>query len=367
MTITKRLGIGYAVMATVCVLLVIWLWHHEFVAEPAEFAALGLTDVHQDTAAEFYTLCFLGSVPLLLAAGWWWTRHVLAPLSALTRAAEQIGSDNLRLTLPRSMNDDEVDSLARVLTSMTARLDASFRQIREFTLHASHELKTPLTVMRAQLETVLRESRALPAEQREWMASMVDEVQRLANIVDSLTLLTKADAGLVKLERKSISLGELVREAFDDALILAQAQGVSVTLGECVAAPLRGDRHRLRQLLLILLDNAVKYNRPGGRIQIALAEHDDTAELRVTNDGGGISSDTQRQLFGKFVRGENATGKEGCGLGLTIAQWIVQAHGGTIELRSDPETTTVLVRLPLARSVQEIADETADHLAAFPA
>jgi signal transduction histidine kinase len=349
-TITKRLGIGYAIMAAVCLLLVVWLGYHEFVEETAAFAARGVSDLHADTAAEFSTVCFLGLVPILLALGWWWTRRVLAPLGALTRAAEQIESNNLRLSLPRSMNDDEVDRLAAVFAAMTARLDAAFQQIREFTLHASHELKTPLTVMRAQLETVLRESKALPSTQTEWIASMLDEVERLAKIVDSLTLLTKADAGLVTLERATVCLGELVQEAFEDALILAQPQRVSVSLDECAPAVLAGDRHRLRQLLLILADNAVKYNRPEGEIHISLREKERVAELQITNDGIGIPADPQRRMFGRFVRGENAAGKvEGCGLGLTIAQWIAQAHGGTIELRSEAgDKFTVLVRIPLA-------------------
>jgi len=352
-TISRRIGIGYSIMAAACVLVVAWLWHHEFVEEPAEYAARGLGDLHKDTAVEFYTVCFLASVPVLLGIGWWWTRRLLAPLQALTQAAQRIESSNLRMPLPRSMNNDEVDTLAAVFTSMTGRLDASFQQIREFTLHASHELKTPLTVMRAQLETALRDGGALPAAQTEWIESLLDEVQRLSKIVDSLALLTKADAGLVTLECQPVCLGELVREAHEDALIMAQPHGLKVVMDACDDAQLTGDRHRLRQLLLILLDNAVKYNRPGGAIQLSLRARQDAIELRVTNDGAsGVTPETQRHLFGRFVRGKNAAEKaEGCGLGLTIAQWIVQAHGGSIELLPEAgDRTTVLVRWPLART-----------------
>ncbi len=350
MTIIKRLGIGYGIMASACVLLLVWLWYHEFVEEPAEFAARGVGDLHKDTAAEFSTVLFLALIPVMLALGWWWTRRVLEPLRALTQAAEQIESNTLNVSLPRSMNNDEVDRLATVFAAMTARLDVSFQQIREFTLHASHELKTPLTVMRAQLETALHESGSPPGTQTDWLESLLDEVQRLTKIVDSLTLLTKADAGLVTLERKAVPLGELVQEAFEDALIMAQPQRVRVALDECADVQITGDRHRLRQLLLILTDNAVKYNRPDGEIHLSLCKRNSIAELRITNDGGGITPETQRRLFARFVRGENAIGiVEGCGLGLTIAQWIVQAHNGAIELR--PEAggrTTVLVQLPLA-------------------
>ena len=356
MTITRRLGIGYAVMSFVCVLLLSWLGYHEFVEEAAVFASRGVGDLHSDTTAEFFTVAFLGLIPVLLGLGWLWTRHVLAPLGALTHAAEHMESDTLRVPLPRSMNDDEVDRLAAVFASMTARLDESFRQIREFTLHASHELKTPLTIMRAQLGAALHEGEPLPPAHAEWVEGLLHEVQRLAAIVDSLTLLTKADAGLVTLEHRPVPFGELVQEAFDDALILAQADRVRVSLDECAGALVMGDRHRLRQLLLILLDNAVKYNRPDGEIHIALREHDGAAELRITNDGSGIATEAPGRLFGRFVRGENAAGKvEGSGLGLTIAQWLVQAHGGSVELCPEAQgRTTAVVRLPLAQVTQSV-------------
>ena len=349
MTITRRLGIGYAVMAFVCLLVVTWLWYHEFVDEPAEYAARGLGDLHKETAAELVTVVFLALIPVLLGLGWWWTRRVLAPLRALTEVAQNVETHNLRLSLPQSRRHDEVDTLAGVLTAMTARLDASFQQIREFTLHASHELKTPLTVMRAQLETVRREERTLTPAQADWIEGLLDEVQRLANIVDSLTLLTKADAGLVTLAREPVELGELVEEAGENAVMLARAQPLAVRVEECAALTVTGDRHRLRQLLLILVDNAVKYNRPGGSIRMALRRRDGEAEFRITNDGGGISPETQRRLFGRFVRGENAAGRvEGCGLGLNIAQWIVRAHQGSIRIFGENgDQTTVELRLPL--------------------
>lgn len=349
MTITRKLGLGYALAALACLVLLFWLWWREFVVEPAEFAARGLTDLHQNTAVELAAVVLLALIPVLLGLGWWWTFRLLAPLRALTRAAEHIESNNLQVPLPPSQGDDEVARLSAVLGLMTARLDASFRQIRDFTLHASHELKTPLTVMRAQLETARREQAALPPAQTEWVESLLDEVERLAKIVDSLSLLTKADAGLVELERQPVDFGELVQEAYEDACILAQPAEVQVVLGDCVPARLAGDRHRLRQLLLILVDNAVKYNRPGGGMHLELRAAGGSAEFRITNDGGAVESGSARRLFGRFTRGANAMGRvEGCGLGLSIAEWIVQSHQGSIELLPQPgERTTVVVRLPL--------------------
>lgn len=349
MTIARRIGLGYAGIAVACLLLVAWLGYHEFVEEPAKFAAMGLPHVHKDTQAELSTVGFLALVPVLLGLGWWWIRRVLAPLGTLAGAVEKIHSHNLNQQLPRSLNGDEVDKLTEGFNSMMARLDESIRHIHEFTLHSSHELKTPLTVMRAQLETVLREGGSSSAEQARWINSQIDEVKRLTQIVDSLTLLTKADVGLVPLESRPVRLDELVEESFEDAQHLAIPHDVTVTLDNCDPAIVSGDRHRLRQLLLILTDNAVKYNRPRGTLSISLRTISDTAELRITNTGGSIAPKTLEKIFERFVRGENAQGKvEGCGLGLAIAQWIVRAHGGSIQLLPEPgEKFTALVKIPV--------------------
>jgi signal transduction histidine kinase len=302
---------------------------------------------------------FLGSIPLMLGLGWWWMFRALSPLKTLLAAVEKMDEHTLLQPLPRSLKDDEVDKLSAAFSSMAVRLDASFRRIHEFTLRASHELKTPLTVMRAHLETALKEGSTLPPEQTAWIDGQLDEVKRLAQIVDSLTLLTKADAGLVKLERNPAQFGELVEEAFEDALVLVQSHEVTVTLSVCEDLVVIGDRHRLRQLLLILTDNAVKYNHHGGTIDITLRRVGEDAELRVTNTGSGISPKSREHLFERFARGENVQGNiEGCGLGLTIAQWIVHAHGGAIELLSEPQgITTALVRLPFAAVSQATLHE----------
>jgi len=347
-TISRRMGKGYALISAACIALVSWLAYHEFVEEPREFAAKGYTDIHKDTEAELSTVLFLAVVPVLLGLGWWWMCRALSPLKTLLAAVEKVDVHNLLQPLPISMRDDEVDKLSAAFGAMALRLDASFRRIHEFTLHASHELKTPLTVMRAHLETALREGRSLPPEQTAWIDGQLDEVKRLSQIVDSLTLLTKADAGLVQLERQPVQFAELVEEAFEDAQVLARPHGVQVTLGEHTGNVIIGDRHRLRQLLLILTDNAAKYNRPGGTVEISLRHTGGVAELKITNTGEGISREMIDSVFDRFVRGKNAQGKvEGCGLGLTIAQWIVQAHGGSIRLLDGGAgRTTALVRMP---------------------
>jgi signal transduction histidine kinase len=275
-------------------------------------------------------------------------RKAMKPVTALTNAAARVNDRNLHQQLPRSGNGDELDRLTEVFNAMTARLDSSFNRIREFTLHASHELKTPLTVMHGELETALRDD---TSANRERLLSQLDEVQRLSKIVDALALLTKADAGLITLKAEPVRLDELVREGFADAQILAQPHQVKTELTRCEEVSISGDRHRLRQLLLNLTDNAIKYNQPQGLVTIDLHRNEKFAELKIANTGAGIPPESQARVFDRFFRGDAAHSNtvDGCGLGLSIAQWIVHAHHGEIGIASDPaKLTIVTVCLPLA-------------------
>ena len=294
--------------------------------------------------------CGVPAALLALGGGWFLMQRAFEPVTALTRAAEQANESNLHRKLPRTENGDELDRLTEVFNAMTARLDGSFQRIREFTLHASHELKTPLTVMHGELETALRDESPAPP-QRERLASQLDEVQRLSKIVDGLTLLTKADAGQIHLAREAVRLDELVRDAFADAQILAEPGRVTVELPACDELTVLGDRHRLRQLLLNLVDNAIKYNEPGGRVTLNLNRADHNAEIMIANTGPGIPPEILPRVFDRFFRGDPAHGNsvDGCGLGLSIAQWIVSRHGGSLRIDSEvAKSTIVTVRLPLA-------------------
>lgn len=354
MTIRTRLTLWYAVVLSGSLLLMSGgtfreiyeqLRHRDH--ERSERHALG------ETSEMVFEVGF-PAIALGLAGGWWLTRRTLAPLTALTRAAEEIDERNLSRSLPRSGNGDELDRLTEVLNAMTARLSSSFARIRDFTLHASHELKTPLTVLCGETEMALRDE-SLSASERERCASQLDELRRLARIVDGLTLLAKADAGQVALAFKSLRLDELVRDSFADAQILARACGIGVELTACDEATVNGDAHRLRQLLLNLVDNAVKYNLPKGSITMNLRCIDNWAELTIANTGPGIPPESLPRVFDRFYRSDPAhsSAVDGCGLGLSITQWIVTAHNGTIKIESAPsQTTTVTVRIPLALGVQ---------------
>jgi signal transduction histidine kinase len=198
------------------------------------------------------------------------------------------------------------------------------------------------------LETALHEENFTP-EQKERLLSQIDEIERLAKIVDALTLLTKADAGQIKLNFELVQLDDLVEESFADMKILAQPQNIQVKLEECEEISISGDRHRLRQLLLNLTDNAVKYNHPSGTITVSLRRNEGFAELKISNTGAGMAPELQPRVFERFFRGDASHNNtvEGCGLGLSIAQWIVLAHLGIIQFVSEPhKLTTVVVRFP---------------------
>jgi signal transduction histidine kinase len=350
MTIRTRLTLWYAVVLTAS-LLVIGFGTYTEIDEQLRHDHRRAPDEH--AIAETGELIFQVGLPAILLGllgGWWLTRRALAPVTKLTQAVEKIHERNLAEPLPRTGNGDELDRLTEVFNAMTARLDGSFQRIREFTLHASHELKTPLTILRAELETALTDNDPGPA-QKERLASQIDEIERLTKIVDGLTLLTKADAGQVVLKREPVRLDELVRESFADAKILAQPQNIEVRLDPCDETSVAGDRHRLRQLLLNLADNAVKYNRPGGTVTFSLRRDGKFSELKITNTGAGLAPELQPRVFERFFRGDSSHNNavEGCGLGLSIAQWIVTAHQGEIHFSSEPDKlTTVSVRLPLA-------------------
>ena len=350
MTIRTRLTLWYAVVLTAS-LLVIGFGTYTEIDEQLRHDHRRAPDEH--AFAETGELIFqvgLPAVLLGLLGGWWLTRRALAPVAALTQAVEKIHERNLAEQLARTGNGDELDRLTEVFNVMTARLDGSFQRIREFTLHASHELKTPLTILRGEFETALNESQASPA-QKERLTSQIDEIERLTKIVDGLTLLTKADAGQIALKNEPVRLDELVRESFADAKILAASQNIEVRLDPCEEATVAGDRHRLRQLLLNLADNAVKYNRPGGALTFSLRRDGKFAALQITNTGAGLVPELQPRVFERFFRGDTSHNNavEGCGLGLSIAQWIVSAHRGEIYFSSAPDQfTTVSMRLPLA-------------------
>ena len=351
MKIRAKLNLWYSTVLFLALLMMGGWSYHEFIYEKLHPDPEEMEEEESDLGE--LTVMLTGTLlPSLLfgfIGGWWLTRKALAPVVALKEAAKKTHEGSLNQKLPLSGSGDEFDQLTEVFNEMTSRLDNSFQKIREFTLHASHELKTPLTILHGEMETALMEEQLSP-NQKERLASQIDEIQRLAKIVDGLTLLTKADSGHVQLNLKDVPLDEIVREAYDDAEVLSRPEGINVKLEDCFKTVINGNRDRLRQMLLNLLDNAIKYNHAKGIVKISLKHSNSSAELEITNTGPVIPAEALPRIFDRFYRGDpshNST-TEGNGLGLSIVQWIVSAHKGNIVVTSDTnQGTKVLVTLPL--------------------
>jgi heavy metal sensor kinase len=287
-----------------------------------------------------------------LAGGWFLAGRALRPVDAMTVAAQRIAGGDLtqRLTVPQSA--DEIGRLAGTFNNMIARLETSFRQIRQFTSDASHELRTPLTVMKGETELVLRRPRPLD-DYQSVLESNLEEIDRMTNIVDELLFLSRADMGEVKMASLPVKLESLVEDIHRQATLLGQDRTIEVVLGTVTPAVVLGDELRLRELLLNLVENAIKYSHPGGKVEVSLLTEGQHARLSVTDQGIGISDEDQKRIFDRFFRTDEARAhtKKGTGLGLAICAWIAESHKGKITVVSAPgQGSTFTVTLPLVPS-----------------
>lgn len=349
MTLRRRILLHYAVTLSVSLVIVaFWSWY-EF-KEQQEVALRGgvAATLRQSPLKEAFEIILFGGLPALLLGiigGSLLMRHALRPIEELTEALEKTTATNLAEPVARSGNGDELDRMSAVFNGMKERLGAAFTQTREFTLHASHELKTPLTILHGTLEQMLGDNSA-QAVHRERIASMLEEVQRLSGIVTQLAFLAKADAGQLETSYGPVALHELVRDLEEDLSLLSAAQGISVALVACQSAQVTGDRMRLRQLLLILGDNAVKHNHKGGGIEMELLSDEGRCIFRITNTGPVLPPELRPRVFERFLRGDASHGSsiEGSGLGLSIAESIARSHQGSLvfEVLEDDRTRLTL-------------------------
>lgn len=353
MTLRRRILTYYTCTLIVALAVVaFWSWF-EFHEQREIVLQGGLEAIEKESPLlETVEIILIGGLPALLVTlfvGHALIRRSLHPIEELTDELEKTDVTTLAQPVPRSGNGDELDRMAAVFNGMKERLGASFTQARDFTLHASHELKTPLTILHGTLEQMLHDD-ATPVVLREKVTSMLEEVQRLSGIVGQLAFLANADAGLLVMAHEPQSLDALVREMVEDTAILAAGEAVKVSLAECVPVTVGGDRMRLRQLLLNLADNAVKHNIRGGSIVFSLVRSEETARVEVINTGTVLPPELRARVFERFFRGDPAHGKavEGSGLGLSIAESIAHAHGGRLAMDETGDgRTRVTFTLPL--------------------
>ena len=297
---------------------------------------------------------FFAGVPLVLLVaslgGYFLARKSLQPLALMNAQTQRITAENLTSRLDVPNPRDEVGQLATTINALLARLDATFSEQQRFIADASHELRTPLAVLRGETEVALEQDRGVE-DYQESLALIKDEAERLTRIVENLFILARQPVDQHSIMKEPLRLNEVVSECVRSAQVLATQRGLRLHLdGVKSEVNFTGDDELLKRMLLNLLDNAVKYTAPGGEVSVALSTQNGSARIIVTDTGIGIPAADRPRIFDRFYRVDKARSRAlgGAGLGLSIAKWIVEAHGGTIAVQSAPKQgSEFIVELPL--------------------
>ncbi|HVB37586.1 MAG TPA: ATP-binding protein [Vicinamibacterales bacterium] len=299
-------------------------------------------------------------IPLALllagAGGWWLARQALRPLSAMATQARDITERDLGSRLQTENPADELGTFARAFNDLLSRLEAALRGQRQFMADASHELRTPVSVARTAAEVMLDAPRRTEDDYREALDTVARQMRRMTRMVDQMLVLARADAGTYQPQPSDCYLDELVVECARTASVLAR-RGVTVQWQTPDEVPFYGDEELLRQMVLNLLDNAVRHCRDGGTVRVTLAVEGDgsaddggrnaRATIAVSDEGTGIPAGDLERVFERFVRLDPARDSSGVGLGLSIARWVADVHGGSLTVeRTGPDGTTFVARLP---------------------
>jgi len=277
----------------------------------------------------------------------------LSPIALMNQQTQRITAENLSAQLDVANPRDEVGRLALTINALLARLDAAFQEQQRFIADASHELRTPLAVLRGETEVALQQERATP-EYKESLALIKDEAERLSRIVENLFLLARQPIEAASMVRDTVRLDALVADCARAAQVLATQKGLRLNIsGELRAITVNGDDEMLKRMLLNLLDNAVKYTPSGGEVSIALGSQNGEGRIVVTDNGIGIPAEDQPRIFDRFYRVDKTRSRAlgGAGLGLSIARWIAEGHGGSLSVESAPgKGSAFTVELPLKDS-----------------
>jgi heavy metal sensor kinase len=312
---------------------------------------------HDKETMEVVATSYAIAIPLLLlfaaAGGYFLASRSLSPVAAMSARAAEISSTNLNERLPVGQRRDELSALAEVVNSLLERLERAFAHQRRFMADASHELRTPVAVLRTEADVTLSSRASMARRSERAPFARPQHFQRVGRIVDDLFLLARADAGHLPLRRESLYLEDVVDEAARTVRTLAQGRGVRIQLLPLNDSPFDGDADLLGRVLLNLLDNAIKHSPSGGTVTLALMRASHEYHITVTDEGPGIPLEAQSHVFDRFFRVDKARAREegdataGAGLGLAIGRWIAEAHGGRLDLvRSDTNGTEFRLALP---------------------
>jgi heavy metal sensor kinase len=308
-----------------------------------------------------FTRRYFLSLPLMIAVcatlGWLISGRAIRPINVVAQAAQTITGSNLSLSIPLRGAGDELDHLVDSFNRMTARLHQSFEQIRQFSTDVSHELRTPLTAIRGQLEVALFTAET-PEQYREAMVNALEDVEKLSSIVRALLLLSQSESGQLVLQKAPLDLAVIAADVADQFQIPAEEKRVTLTSAFRPGATISADRTQMERLLSNLLSNAIKYTPAQGAVRVTAGPAEDQAwaKLVVEDNGVGIPAANLPHIFDRFYRVRNAQTNvvPGLGLGLSFVAWIVEVHGGRIEVASTPgEGSRFTVLLPLAETAEE--------------
>ena len=296
----------------------------------------------------------VGLPPLLLLAaiaGYVLMRRALVPVEDMITAAESYSFNDPQKRLPLAMNEPRIEALGLALNRMLDRLDNAYSHVSRFSADAAHELRTPLTIIRGELELIVSGKR-LPSDVDIAINSALSEITRLSGIVNSLITLSRMDSGSGKQAHGPVDLHALAVEVIDQMSLLAVDKAVELYRPVGIAVIVAGDRDRLKQVLVNLLDNAIKYTPNGGVVSVETGQSGDMGFVTIEDTGVGIDPIDHQRVFDRFYRVSTDRGDMGAGLGLAIVKSICTAHGGSVNLRSVPEIGSCFrIEIPLLRSV----------------
>ncbi len=290
-------------------------------------------------------------------AGYFLAKRALGPLERMARRAQEIHAERLSARIDVENPDDEIGQLAQAFNGTLARLESSFDQLKRFTSDASHELRTPLTSIRSVGEVGLQKEGSAE-HYRDVISSMLEEAGRLNRLVESLLTIARADAGQIPLQREMVEVLSFVQESCGLLEVLAEEKGQAVSIDGDSGVWISADRMILRQVLINLLDNAIKHSPSGASIRIRVTRQDNLIAVEIEDSGPGISSEHRERVFDRFYRIDESRSREagGTGLGLAIAKWGAEVHGGQLEL-DDTTSTGSIFRLWLPLSAERARRE----------
>lgn len=338
--------------------------------QPVEVTlTISLADFHRvlQTLAWVMMAVFPAVLAIAAVGGWWLAKRALQPVGAMTREARDINARDLSARVSVPETGDELQELAEAWNSLLARIEASVQAVRRFTADAAHELRTPVTVIRTSAELALRHPRTSESY-RQTIGAIEAETVQMTGLLDQLLLLARGDAGQWKFRLETVFMDQLLRGLRRSVDPLAEKSGVTIDwVVPGLSVIVQADEEALRRVILILIDNALKHTPLGGRVSVRLVQGNGTCEVDVSDNGGGIAPEDLPRIFDRFYRADSVrTPGSGAGLGLCIAQSIVENHRGRIEAIPLPQGALFRVTLPASASLSDETSSTSESAAVAP-